>query len=239
MNGSLIFVFCSDQVIQHDESRPFLMTLFTFTIAAAQNAELHFTLKGTVNVAGYPSPLPGIAVVMLNGNDTLAVTVTDSSGQYSFPDTLLKQTNRYSIYGSKRCYEGLKAEIDLAVLEFSHDLLVDLILLRKLHCRKWDNSAYFDWKAYKTIDNFEIEDLKETLLEFPGIRIEFTLFQLKSEPRRLAGKRMKAFRGLLDLNGVSEDQCRINPVAVIVPGVEKPAEGSFRSCFQGKVVRMD
>lgn len=162
---------------------------------------------GTVSEQGKTGKLANVMVAVLSEQDTIGIIVTSNDGRFSFDSIVLIPEQVYSVKVSKTCFSCDFATIllpDTVAVEFGE---IKFSCRRFSDCPSFDNSAYFKEHDSKTISNFDINQLKELMTEYPTMILEFSVCQLPGESIRLGKKRLKTFCKLLDWEHI--DQCRI------------------------------
>ena len=100
---------------------------------------------------------------------------------------------------------------------------------------KFDNSAYFQINETKEFENLTIETLKDILIKYPTICIEFKQMINPMESTLIARRRSRQFLKILKKSGLNMDNFQMNVTLLFV----KDDDIERRSRIQGIIISFD
>ena len=100
---------------------------------------------------------------------------------------------------------------------------------------KFDNSAYFQINETKEFENLTIETLKDILIKYPTICIEFKQMINPMESTLIARRRSRQFMKILKKSGLNMDNFQMNDTLLFV----KDDDIERRSRIQGIIISFD
>lgn len=175
-------------------------------------------------------------IILFKDEDTLCVTQTDQNGAFDFiaPFTVGNSyVFLYETYGQTKKVTLFKNSDSIPVFSFLLNLT-----LKNIKWDKFDNSAYYGFNETKNCDNFDLEFLKYSLEEYPGVCIEFIQVLDPKETKAIARERMNNFRKLILESGINPKQVRFSK-QVLNWNKTETEEQVRRSCIQGRVVSIN
>lgn len=187
-----------------------------------------YTLSGQIIDCQTRKPIAAVTVKLICSDGRAIEKLTDSLGRYSFNHSIVKKNLAYVVTTQVHSginYLGSSEKFKFSTCDNSaqRTILKDLCLVKNEHCEFILPTLYFEKNNHTSFsidpDEYDLDMLKDILLDNPGFIIEIGSHASKEEgnPLQLSQKRAEHIQNLLIKKGIAKKRLVIH-----VYGLEKP-----------------
>ncbi len=195
-----------------------------------------FGQSSNVKISGSVSDLSkirqsDIPVILLENTDTLIVVKTNKKGEFEILTTFSVDNDYYILldvqYNKNKTILHLKGDT-IIVDEYQLDLSVPRLIEDR-----FDNGANYDLNEVNNYHNFEINNFKQKLIQYPQLCIEFRQYANPEEKMKILKRRMKNFKKELNDSGINMKQISFSNLIFKLNSTDK------KSSIQAIVLSVD
>lgn len=187
-----------------------LLSLFIFLIGQTLFGQSrNVIISGTVSDFS-KNRQTDIPIILLENTDTLLVVKTNDNGEFEI-STIFSVGNDYYIlldlrYNRNKTTLHLKGDT-LNIDEYQLDLLLPRLLVDR-----FDNGAKYDFNEIKNYQNFEIDNFKQIVIQYPQLCVEFQQYANPKEKMKVLKQRIKNFKKELYSCGINMKQISFSKI---------------------------
>ena len=205
-----------------------------FLLATSLNAQTwDCRIYGTIRKSSGEAK-ENCTIVIFRNEDTICKTSTNQTGNFDLSVPFASGNNYTLLYES---FENAEKVILYRKTDSIPRLSYLLNLtLRNIKWDKFDNSAYYELNETSVYQNFDLKFLKHSLIENPGVCVEFIQTWNPEEKKKVARKRMKIFRNQLLEAGINPKQVSFSKQ---IMDLSQEETSESRSRIEGVVVSLE
>lgn len=187
----------------------FLCILFYSLFEGVIGQTYSTTISGDVTDTPTDRSIPNIEIVLLENQDTLEVTKTDSLGKFKFFVTVSPQKD-YILKIDCYSHSDLGHTIDIVPKKegVEYEYIIETSCFYYNERSNSLQSAYYELNETKTFNGFNVEQLYNLMQEDPQMCLKALPFHIASENEKIVNKRIRNFKDALlksniDLNRIA------------------------------------